>query len=353
MKVFRIIMCLGIIFTHFCFPIIEKQCKPAVLITGGAGYIGSHTALLMVQSGYDVVIIDHCIKKKFPWATYIEADYADEKALADIFTSYPVEAVFHFAAYALVRDSVNKPLDYYDNNLVKTIKLLEVMLKHEVKKLIFSSSRTVYGNAQFLPITEDHPKNPISPYGRTKWMTELIFQDFHDAYGLEFVSLRFVNTTGAWPEHGLGEEHEPETHVIPVLVKAAREDLPFEIYGGDHKTHDGTCIRSYIHVRDIAHANLAALEYLNKGGKSDYFGLGTDLILSISEIVDAVEKFYNKKVNYFVSSRRKGDSPELFTDYSKMYAATGWEPRYTNLEYILKTIDEFENQRQQKTNSCR
>jgi len=336
--------CLLVIFifiytgTNYC-----NQDKSTILITGGAGYIGSHTGWLLVQKGYEVIILDHRIMKKFPWAHYIEADYADEKVLSDIFSNNNIEAVFHFAAYTLVRDSVNKPLDYYDNNLVKTVKLLDIMMRHGVNKLIFSSSRTVYGNAQFLPIVEDHPKNPISPYGRTKWMIELILQDFHNTYGLKFMSIRFVNATGALPEYGLGEEHDPETHLIPALIKAARKDLPFEIYGGDYDTTDGTCIRSYIHVLDIAYANLAALEYLNKGGKSGFFGLGTDLILSVKETVAAVEKFYNKKINYSILPKKPGDSPELYTDYSRARTALGWEPRYTNIEFILKTIDEFEN----------
>jgi len=313
------------------------------LITGGAGFIGRFTTWLATQKGHKVIVIDHNIKKRFPWVTeYFEADYAEEQTLNHIFEKYNIDAVFHFAAYTLVRQSVIKPLDYFNNNLVKTIKLLEVMLKHNVKKLIFSSSRTVYGDAQFLPITEDHPKNPVSPYGRTKLWTEQIFQDLHDAYGLEFVSVRFVNATGALPEYGLGEDHDPETHVLPSLIQKARGNKQFEIYGGDHNTPDGTCIRSYIHVLDIAHALLDAYEYLNNGGESIYVGLGTELKLSVLELVHAVEKFYDKKVNYKVLPKQKGDSPELYTAYSKAKQILGWEPRNTSLDFILKTVDAYE-----------
>lgn len=327
-----------------CYAAIDLQdvSKPAVLVTGGAGYVGSHTALFLAQNGYKVVIIDHCVKKKFPWAEYFEADYADVKVLSEIFTHYKIDAVFHFAAFAGVRESVENPLDYYDNNVVKTIKLLEVMLQHGVKKIIFSSSKAIFGNPQFLPITDDHPKNPECPYGRTKMMIEMILEDFHRAYGLQFVSLRYSNAAGAWSEYGLGEEHDPETHLIPLLMRAACQNLTFNLFGDDYDTHDGTCIRTYVYVLDLAYANLAALEYLNRGGASDYFCLGTDLIYSVKEMIAAVEKFYGKKINCIILPKKVGDCAIKVTSYTKARSVLLWEPRYNDLQFILKTVDDFE-----------
>ena len=203
------------------------------------------------------------------------------------------------------------------------------------------SSRSVYGDAQFLPITEDHPKNPLSPYARTKLFTELILEDCHKAYGLEYVVLRFVNAVGATPEEGLGEEHDPETHVFPLLMRAAQNGTPFKIYGTDHDTHDGTCIRSYIHVLDVAYANYYAFEYLKKGGQSDVFQLGSEVVLSIKDMVKAVEKFFGKPLKVFILPKRTADSPILVSDYTKAQQVLGWEPRYSTVEHIISSMDTF------------
>ena len=269
------------------------------------GYVGSHIAWVLAKKGYEVIVLDHNVKKRHPWAHYIEADYADEKILSEIFTKNKIECVFHCAAYAIVPESFAKALEFYENNIAKTIHLLTVMRSHNVNRIIFASSRSVYGDAQFLPITEDHPKNPLSPYARTKLFTELILEDCHKAYGLEYVILRFVNAVGATPEEGLGEEHDPETHVFPLLMRAAQNGTPFKIYGTDHDTHDGTCIRSYIHVLDVAYANYYAFEYLKKGGQSDVFQLGSEVVLSIKDMVKAVEKFFGKpsKFSYYLKGQ--------------------------------------------------
>lgn len=318
--------------------------KPTVLITGGAGYIGSHIGCVMAQHGYKVIVIDNKIKRTYPWAEYIEADYADEKALGEIFTTYKIEGVFHCAAYAIVPESFGKAADFYQNNIEKTIKLLRVMREYGVNSIIFASSRSIYGNAQYTPIDEEHPKNPLSPYARTKLFTELILADLHRQYGLEYVALRFVNAVGAMPEFGLGEDHDPETHVFPLVMHAAQNNTVFKIFGTDHATHDGTCVRSYIHVHDIANANYMAFEYLKNGGKSDVFQLGSEAVLSIKEMVAAVEKFYGKKINVKILPRREGDSPELISDYTKVQRVLGWKPQYSSVENIIASMDAFDKQ---------
>lgn len=339
-RIFRI--CCFLVASHFSFAISNDQ-KPAVLITGGAGYIGSHIGLVLSQKGYDVIVIDHKVKKQFPWATYIEADYADEKALADIFTHTKIECVFHCAAYAIVPESYGKALEFYENNIEKSIKLLRIMRNHGVNRIIFASSRSVYGDAKFLPLTEEHPTNPLSPYARTKVFMESILKDCHAQYGLEYVILRFVNAVGGMPEYGVGEHHDPETHVFPLVMNAAKYHKPFKIYGTDHATHDGTCVRTYIHVADIAMANYLAFEYLRKGGKSDLFQLGSPVSLSIKEMVKAAEDYYDTKIQTIILPRRTGDSPELISDYSKATKILNWSPRYSTLDNILRSADEFDD----------
>ncbi len=319
----------------------EGEAQPVVLVTGGAGYIGSQVALECAQHGNDVIVIDSKIKKRFPWARYIEADFADGDVLADIFTNNKVDAVIHCAARAVVCESFKDPLAFYETNVSKTLVLLRVMRAYNVDKIIFASSRSIYGNAQFLPVTEEHPRNPLSPYARSKVMVEDILEDAHKAYGLKYVSLRFINTVGANPEFGIGEEHNPENHIVPILFHAAKNNLPFTIFGDKHPTTDGTCVRSWIHVKDVAGANRMALEYLRNGGPSDVFQLGTNLTLSIKELVKAAEDFYHTKVNVIVAPNRPADSPELVSDFSKAKKILGWEPQYSTLNYIMETTDQF------------
>ena len=329
--------------------LVISQCaictgeKPAVLITGGAGYIGSHISCVLAQHGYDVYVIDHDIKKQFPWAHYVQADYADENALAEIFTQHHIECVFHCAAYAIVPQSYGKASEFYENNIEKSIKLLRIMRTYNVNRIVFASSRSVYGDAKFTPITEEHPTNPLSPYARTKVFFEAIMKDLHDQYGLEYVALRFVNAVGAMPEYGLGEAHDPETHVFPLVLHAAKYHKVFNIYGVNHATHDGTCVRSYIHVGDIAQANYLAFEYLKKGGKSDVFQLGSCVVLSIKEMVKAVEDYYHTTVQVVIQPARKGDSPELISDYSKACKVLGWQPTYSTVQNIIASADAFDD----------
>jgi len=321
-----------------------KTKNPAVLITGGAGYIGSHTAYLMAQKGYEVILLDsleHGQTFDHSWATCIKSDFADKKILKQIFETYDVEAVMHFAGFIEVGESVKNPIRFYENNVVKTIKLLKIMIAHDVKKFIFSSSCAVYGNPQWLPLTEDHPKNPISPYGKNKLMVEMALQDFDKAYGLHYVALRYFNAAGAMPELGLGENHNPETHLIPIVLRAIIEKRPFYIFGTDYDTKDGSCIRDFIHVRDLAQAHWLALEYLNKGNCSECFNLGTGSGFSVKEVCNAVEKVCNHKLNILQKDRREGDPPMLIANPKKAKEVLGWQAQYSDLEHILKTAYEF------------
>ena len=320
-----------------------------ILITGGAGYIGSHTAFLMHQKGYQVVILDDYSQNQVfnhNWATVIKSDFADDKILNEIFTNYKIEAVMHFAAFIEVNESIHNPLKYYLNNVSKTIQLLNAMLKHGVNKFIFSSSCAIYGNPEFLPLTEDHPKNPLSPYGQSKLMIEKVLNDLSDSNNLKYVSLRYFNASGSLPEHELGEQHTPETHLIPLLLRAAQNNKPFTIYGTDYPTKDGTCVRDFVHVLDIAQAHLLALQHLNNGNPSDCFNLGTGLGVSIKEIIQMVEHLYRNKLNILFAKRRIGDAAILVADATKANNILKWKPKYSDLEFILRSAYAFENSKQ-------
>jgi len=311
-----------------------------ILVTGGAGYIGSHTAWLLAHRGYHVIILDklvHGQEFKHGWCTFIKGDYGDHALLEQIFTTYPIAAVMNFAGNIEVGESVKNPLKFYHNNVGNTITLLEVMQAHNCNVFIFSSSCAVYGLPHKLPLTEDHPKDPISPYGQTKLTIEHILHDCDHAYGLRYVALRYFNAAGGQPEHGLYEHHEPETHLIPLLLRAARTQKPFYIFGTDHSTPDGSCIRDFLHVRDIADAHLKALNYLLQGNPSDAFNLGTGNGYSVKEIIAATEQLCNTKVNVVEADKRPGDPAVLVADAHKAYRVLGWKPQYSDLGYILES----------------
>ncbi len=317
---------------------------PTILITGGAGYIGSHIAYLFAQQGYKVILLDTFIYNQHcnpSWATIIKKDYADAETLTHIFTHYNIKAVVHCAALIEVGESVNNPGAYYETNVAKTIMLLQAMVKHGIKKCIFSSSCAVYGIPEFLPLTEEHPKKPISPYGTTKLMVETILQDFQKAYGIEYVCLRYFNAAGALPEEGLGEQHVPESHLIPRALHAALEQMPFLLYGNDYATKDGTAIRDFVHVLDIAHAHRLALEHLDKGNPSDAFNLGTGKGFSIKEIIEMVEKVCHTSLKTIIEKRRQGDPALLIADPMRAETILGWKTLYSNLEYIIQSAHAF------------
>lgn len=319
--------------------------KDTILITGGAGYIGSHTAHLMAQKGYRVIILDDLYYGHpfvHDWATFIKGNCGDEIVLDQIFTQYKIDAVIHFAGFIAVGESVKKPIMYYDNNVVKTLVLFKKMVQYGVEKVIFSSSAAVYGMPERLPLVEDHPKNPVNAYGNTKLIIEFLLSDFSRAYGLKFVALRYFNACGAEPQFGLGEYHEPETHLIPLAIRAALSGKEFSIFGNDYETADKTCIRDYLHVTDLADAHVRALEYLGFGGKSDCFNLGTGKGHSVKEVLTMVEKVCERKLNIKICARREGDPSILVADPSKAEKILGWKAVHSDLDKIIHDAFIFE-----------
>jgi len=322
--------------------------KPSILVTGGAGYIGSHISLLLAQQGYQVIIVDVSPSEDARLGTpnitplFYQSDFANTQLLHEIFTKHNITAVMHCAAFIEVGQSVKDPLRYYENNVGKTTTLLSTMRAHNVNKFIFSSSCAVYGVPQKLPLTEDHLKNPISPYGRTKLMVELILEDCSHAYGLQYIALRYFNAAGATPEYNLGEQHQPETHLIPLVLRAALNGTPFTIFGTNYPTPDGTCLRDFLHVRDIAQAHLCALEYLEAGNRSDSFNLGTGIGISVQQMVSTIEQVTNTKIKVINAPQRSGDPSILVADSNKAQQSLAWRPHYSVLEYIVQTAYDFE-----------
>ncbi len=316
-----------------------------VLVMGGAGYIGSHTVKHMLDNGFDVIVADNLvyghIESVDKRADFVSADLADINSLNAIFEQYKIDAVIHFAAYAYVGESVSNPQKYYYNNVVGTLNLLQAMLAHNVKRIVFSSSCATYGAPQYIPIDEKHSQNPISPYGRTKLMIEQIFDDYERAYGLQHIALRYFNAAGCSSDGSLGESHNPETHLIPLVLKAIRGEIPnIKVFGTDYDTADGTCIRDYIHVEDLAAAHRLAVEKL--GTYNGCINLGTGLGTSVKEIITAAEKVTGKPCPSEYTSRRDGDPAKLFADNNKAKEILGWEPKYINIEDIIKTAWNWE-----------
>lgn len=316
--------------------------RQTVLVVGGAGYIGSHMVQHLLASGHEVVVADNfstgfldaLVAAGSP--AFTELDITDEAALSGLFSSHRFDAVLHFASFIQVGESVTDPGKYYANNLSATLKLLQAMVKREVKHFIFSSTAAVYGDPVYLPIDEAHPKSPINPYGRTKWMVEQMLEDFDRAYGLKSVCLRYFNAAGADPEGRLGERHEPETHLIPLILQVAsgrREAIT--VFGRDYDTPDGTCIRDYIHVEDLVEAHALALDYLLQGGKSGAFNLGNGNGFSVQEVVNTAQRVTGREIHVIDAARRAGDPPRLVADASKTYSELGWQPRYADLDTIV------------------
>lgn len=326
--------------------------KKSILIVGGAGYIGSHTAYLLAQSGYQVIIVDSFLHSQVfdvSWATVIKADFADPMILKSIFSRYHLDAVMHFAALIEVGESVKKPREFYDNNVVKVVRLLDTMLAAGVRRFIFSSSCAVYGIPHYVPMDERHSHAPINPYGKTKLVVDYMLQDYAKSYGLDFVSLRYFNAAGAWPEQGLGECHNPETHVIPLLFQALTTGKPFSIFGDDYNTADGTCVRDYIHVRDIAQAHVLALRSLEQDGNSAIFNLGSGTGFSVAQLITAAERIANCKAHVVIKPRRDGDVPVLVADPAHVKAVLGWQPEYSDLHTMLASAYSWQTMKEMKT----
>lgn len=312
-----------------------------ILVTGGAGYIGSHVVRMLLERGDDVVIIDNLSrghKEAVPEDVPFEkADLLDYNGLYNSIKKYSIDAVIHFAAFAYVGESVENPQMYYSNNVIGSFNLINALKENNIDKIVFSSTCSVYGNPLNIPMSEKETPKPINPYAKTKFIIENILSDYDTSYGLNYVALRYFNAAGDSDDSQIGESHDPEPHVIPLVLYAAlgRRDKIF-IYGDDYPTKDGTCIRDYIHVNDLADAHIRALEYLNNGGKSDVFNLGTGNGYSVKEIVDEARKITGVNIKAEVVGRRPGDPAELIADNKKAKKVLGWNPKY-NLEKIIKT----------------
>lgn len=311
----------------------------AILVCGGAGYIGSHINKQLNIEGYDTIVFDNLIyghREAVKWGEFVQGDLANHTDIEAAFEKYDIEAVFHFAAYAYVGESVEEPEKYYYNNVVNTLNLLKVMRSHGCNKIIFSSTCATYGEPEKVPITEDMPQNPINPYGVTKLTVERIFKDYAKAYGLKFAVLRYFNAAGADPDGEIGESHNPETHIIPLVLDAASGVRPdIKIFGTDYDTPDGSCIRDYIHVSDLADAHLLALHYLENGGESDFFNLGNAIGTSVLEVVNSAKKVTGREFAVVHAPRRSGDPAKLVGSSEMAQRILGWKPKYGDIDAII------------------
>lgn len=314
-----------------------------ILVTGGAGYIGSHTVRELAQKNFKIVVLDNLVyghKEAIVDAgvELVIGDLGDKKLTQTLFDKYSFKAVIHFAAYAYVGESVSEPAKYYHNNVVASLNLLDVMRQNKCMNFIFSSTCATYGNPQYTPIDENHPQAPINPYGASKFMLEQIVKDYHRAYGMNYVFLRYFNASGCSLDGVIGEDHNPETHLIPLILDAVTGDRPaITVFGTDYDTPDGTCIRDYIHVLDLASAHILAIEHLLKGGESLICNLGTGNGVSVKEMIAVVEEVTGKKVPVVFGERRAGDPAKLYADPSFAKKALGWEAKFKEVKPIIES----------------
>lgn len=308
-----------------------------ILVAGGAGYIGSHMVALLVEKGYDVVVADNLCtghRDAVKGAKLEICDLRDKEAMEKLFSSYPIDGVINFAAFSLVGESVADPLKYYGNNVSGAVGILTAMKDHGVNKIVFSSTAATYGEPERQPIEETDRTDPINPYGASKLTIEGLLKWCDKAYGIKYAALRYFNAAGANPEVSIGEDHFPETHLIPNVLSAALGKKSLELYGDDYPTPDGTCVRDYIHVRDLAEAHLLALEYLDRGGESGPFNLGSGDGYSVKEIVETARRVTGKPIPAAMKPRRPGDPPTLIASNKKAREVLGWTPK-RGLEEII------------------
>ncbi len=315
-----------------------------ILVMGGAGYIGSHTTRHLLENGYEVVVADNLVyghKEAIdPRAEFHFADLLDKTSLKKLFMKYHFDTVLHFAAFAYVGESVQNPKKYYQNNVTGTLNLLDAMLEHGVRQIVFSSTCAIYGEPEYTPLDEEHPQLPINPYGRSKLMIEQIFGDFEQAYGLRHIALRYFNAAGCSFDGSIGESHSPETHLIPLVLKAIKGEQPsIKVFGSDYDTRDGTCIRDYIHVEDLARAHRLAIEKL--GQYNGCINLGTGKGTTVKEIISTAEKICGKMCPVGYVSRRPGDPAKLFADNGRAKRVINWSPFY-DINDIIATAWNWE-----------
>lgn len=320
-----------------------------VLVTGGAGYIGSHACKALAAAGCAPITVDNLVyghEWAVQWGPLAKGDIRDREFLDAVFKEYRPEAVMHFAAFAYVGESVRDPEKYYHNNVAGTLSLLSAMRRHDCRRIVFSSTCATYGTPEGLPLTEDARQSPINPYGWSKLMMEQILRDFDRAYGITFASLRYFNAAGADRDGRIGEDHAPETHLIPLVCYAALGLRPaIEVFGTDYPTPDGTCIRDYVHVDDLAAAHVAALRHMQAGGESLFLNLGAGRGHSVAEVIQAVEKVSGRPVPVRFGPRREGDPHALYADASRAGAVLGWKPACSDLESIADTAWRWHQER--------
>lgn len=313
-----------------------------ILVSGGAGYIGSHTVLALQAAGHEVLVLDDFSEGHLAalrGTAYVRGSLLDRQFLKDVFGRHRITGVVHFAARTYVGESVERPGRYYENNVVGTLQLLDAMVAAGCKRLVFSSTCATYGEPASLPIREEAPQRPVNPYGNTKLCCEMMQRDFARAHGMGVVALRYFNAAGADPEGRLGEDHRPETHLIPLVIAAALGRLSqIKVFGDDYPTPDGTCIRDYVHVADLATAHVLALQSLPAGaGSFEAYNLGNNNGTSVREVIAAVERVTGRKVPFLVTARRPGDPPLLVGSPDKIQRELGWQPRWSDIDTIVKT----------------
>lgn len=317
-----------------------------VLVVGGAGYIGSHMVKNLHQNNIYIVVLDNLsagFRSSVLFGEFVEGDIQDDNLLNGLFARHKFDAVIHFASFIQVGESVKLPSKYYKNNFSNTQILLDAMVRYGINKFIFSSTAAIFGEPEYVPIDELHIKRPINPYGKTKLMVEQMLEDYGVAYGMKSVSLRYFNAAGADEQGRIGERHEPETHLIPLVLQAAskRRDA-ITVFGKDYDTSDGTCIRDYIHIDDLCDAHTLALNYLMDGGNSTAFNLGNGEGYSIREVISAAEKVSGNEIKIIEGDRRDGDPAKLIADSKKIISELGWKPRYADLETIVRHAWQWE-----------
>lgn len=316
----------------------------SILVTGGAGYIGSVAVHDLVSRGESIVVIDNLVyghREAVPnGVEFYEGDVGDTKLVGDILGEHKIEACMHFSAYAYVGESVKEPQKYFENNITQTLRLLGVLLANDVKKFVFSSTCATYGKPDYSPIDEKHNQWPVNPYGWSKLLIERALEAYDTAYDLKFIALRYFNAAGA--SEFCGEDHDPETHLIPLVLKAAlRKASHVSVYGDDYDTPDGTAIRDYIHISDLSSAHILALEYLRAGGTSEFINLGNGSGYSVKEVIEAARRVTGRAIEARIEPRRAGDPPELVGDPRKAADILGWQPRYPSLETIIESAWEW------------